>query len=64
MIIVSKRLKLQYLKCLAWRGTSPSFYMCVIECVVALKYIESKIKVGSRSETILMLAITEFIADM
>ena len=34
MIIVPKRIKIQYLKRLAQRGTSPSFYACVIKCVV------------------------------
>ena len=33
-IIVLKRLKIQYLKRLAQRGTSPSFYTCVIESLV------------------------------
>ena len=33
-IIVLKHLKIQYLKRSARRGTSPIFYMCVIECVV------------------------------
>ena len=33
-IIVPKHQKIQYLKRSARRGTSPNFYMCVIECVV------------------------------
>ena len=33
-IIVLKHLKIQYLKCSAQRGTSPSFYTCVIKSVV------------------------------
>ena len=33
-IFILKHLKIQYLKRLAQRGTSPSFYICVIKCVV------------------------------
>ena len=74
-IIVLKRLKIQYLKCSAQRGTSPSFYMCIIEYVIVSMFEftmneattsshydmegESKIKVVIAM--IRMLAIIEFI---
>ena len=37
-IIVLKRLNIQYLKRSAQRGTSPSFYTCIIEYVIVSKF--------------------------